>query len=187
MEEWPILKQFLENHHPWDGFRLGKLMENCLWWEGAPSLSSGRNKVWWTDCNPLFPSPCITGARRQSWEGERDGGKVFLRSYFTSHYSALILLEINSINISNSSLSCPWQYLVSDLSQSLTNLYKIQLCYIFSLLSSCRGEWERGFGGCLASRQGQLTTTTGIGFWLCKARAFHSSIPLVYLNLCCLC
>lgn len=55
----------------------------------------------------IKPIPCLLAplGRRQSWEGERGDGKVFLRSYLSSHCPALALLVINSINISNS--SCP--------------------------------------------------------------------------------
>lgn len=34
------------------------------------------------------------------------------------------------------------------------------LCCIFPLLCSCGGQWQRGFGGCLTSSQGQSTTGT---------------------------
>lgn len=57
---------------------------------------------------------------------------------------ALILLVINSINIPNSSLFCPWWYLVSDM--FLGHYLNLWTLYIFSSLSSCEGKWESDFG-----------------------------------------
>lgn len=58
---------------------------------------------------PVAHSACIPtllGGRRQSWEGGSSGLKVFLSSYFTSHYPVMILLVVNSVNTSNSTVFC---------------------------------------------------------------------------------
>lgn len=42
----------------------------------------------------------------------------------------------------------------------VVHIYDEGLCYIFPFLSSCGGQWQRGFGGCLTCSQGQPTTGT---------------------------
>lgn len=52
----------------------------------------------------------------------------------------------------------------SDLSLSLSQLTNLH--YIFSPLSSCRGECQSAFGGYLASNQDQLSTTRLLKTWV---------------------
>lgn len=92
-------------------------MENCLLWEGPHSgarregllsLGSWRNNVWGTDHNPHSLFPCAIGGEEVELGRRGWWWKGHLRSHFTSCYHAPILLWINSNNISNSSLFCPW-------------------------------------------------------------------------------
>lgn len=53
---------------------------------------------------PCIPAPLVD--RRQIWEGGSSGVKMFLRSYFASHYPVLILLVVNSVSTSNSTQFC---------------------------------------------------------------------------------
>lgn len=54
---------------------------------------------------PHSQSPCATGGgNRAGKNGGKEGWKVLLMFYFTYHYPAQILVIINAIVISNSSL-----------------------------------------------------------------------------------
>lgn len=70
---------------------------------------------------------------------------MFLRFSFTSHYPYLILLAINSVNISDSKLFCPLWCLVSQPSQSLSQL--MNMLYVLSPVYLQRGVRERSLVG----------------------------------------
>lgn len=56
--------------------------------------------------------------------------KVVFKIYFTSDYPVLILLVTNPVNIPNLSPFCPWGYLLSDLSCSLSQLMNYSLYFL---------------------------------------------------------
>lgn len=57
---------------------------------------------------PILSLPALMGEKAELGrkEGRKGEEKVYLRFYFTSHYASLILLAINSVNISDSNLFC---------------------------------------------------------------------------------
>lgn len=110
-----------------------------------PTMQQGKDSSSWevaeTMCDELtitthaLPSCISEGEEVEGGKRKRQSKGIF-KIYFTSLYPALIFLAINSVNISNLNLFFLWQYLLSDISQTLSQL--MNLFYIFSPLSS----WE---------------------------------------------
>lgn len=114
MEEWPTLEQF---------------MEGCLLWE-AHTLEQQQNQFVMNWLWPPFPISWVLAWGMESPGRSEEWGKGVWNIYFTSHYCALILSEINSINIHKMSRFCLWWHVVSDFSQSLSQLMNPVLYYL---------------------------------------------------------
>lgn len=125
-----------------------------------------------TMCNEvtIIPTPCSPSSS-YSWKGGREGWeKLVLRFYFTPHYPALILLLINSVNVSNLSLFCLWrQYLGSDFSHSLTHETFVIVSLPCSAVEGSESLW------CLESGQNQPCTIVVIFLLGAKYLPFVSS------------
>lgn len=110
-----MLEKFVGDSLPWEGLHIAA-------GEGLLSLAASRNNEWWTDYKPHSPSLHCSGGEEVDLrkEGKEGWGEGVFKFYFTSYHPTLILLVINSINIPNLNLFYPRQYLVSDLSKSLS-------------------------------------------------------------------